>query len=96
MMGDNLSIPWRLLGIEILVEDKETGDGKALVHLLQVQYIEQLVQSRLMDNPSPLHDIYDCLRILLSDSFITYIVILTLLLSDSGDGRIAFLNLNAS
>ncbi|KAG1686097.1 Mediator of RNA polymerase II transcription subunit 14 [Nymphon striatum] len=62
MMGDNFSIPWRLLGIEFLVEDKETGDGKALVHSLQTQYIEQLIQSRLIDNPTPLHDIYDCLH----------------------------------
>ena len=35
-MGDGTNVPWRLLDIEILVEDPETGDGKALVHSLQV------------------------------------------------------------
>ena len=29
LMGDSISQPWRLLKIEILVEDKETGEGKA-------------------------------------------------------------------
>lgn len=36
LMGDSLSEPWRLLEIEVLVEDKETGDGKPLVHQMQV------------------------------------------------------------
>ncbi|KAG7153507.1 Mediator of RNA polymerase II transcription subunit 14-like [Homarus americanus] len=36
LMGDNLTEPWRLLEIEILVEDKETGDGKTLVHPMQL------------------------------------------------------------
>lgn len=38
VMGDGASIPWRLLKIDILVEDKETGEGKALVHSLQVNF----------------------------------------------------------
>ena len=37
-----------MLGVQ--VEDPETGDGIALVHSLQVQYVHQLVQSRLLDN----------------------------------------------
>lgn len=37
LMGDGPGEPWRLLEIEILVEDKETGDGKPLVHQLQVR-----------------------------------------------------------
>lgn len=82
-MGDGTSIPWRLLEIDILVEDKETGgkclsalwvlliiiyticntvDGKALVHSRQVQYIHQLVQSRLVDNSNPLAEVYNCLH----------------------------------
>lgn len=36
LMGDSITEPWRLLEIEILVEDKVTGDGKALVHRRQV------------------------------------------------------------
>lgn len=31
VMGDDPDIPWRLLKLEILVEDKETG-GKACFH----------------------------------------------------------------
>lgn len=36
VMGDSPSLPWRLLGIDILVEDSDSRDGKALVHTLQV------------------------------------------------------------
>jgi mediator of RNA polymerase II transcription subunit 14 len=62
LMGDGLNIPWRLLDIDILVEDPETGDGQSLVHSLQVSYIHQLVQSRLVDSEQPLDDLYTCLR----------------------------------
>lgn len=62
VMGDGPNIPWRLLEIDILVEDKETGDGKALVHSMQVQYIHQLIQSRLVDNMHPLTEVYNCLH----------------------------------
>jgi len=61
-MGDGPTIPWRLLDIDFLVEDPEIGDGQALVHSLQVNYIHQLVQSRLIDNEQPLDDLYACLR----------------------------------
>ena len=36
VMGDTASFPCRLLDVEILVDDLETADGKALVHSLQV------------------------------------------------------------
>eukprot|EP00058_Branchiostoma_floridae_P007849 XP_002593337.1 hypothetical protein BRAFLDRAFT_277116 [Branchiostoma floridae] len=62
LMGDEPSIPWRLLGIKILVEDKDTGNGTALVHSLQVNYIHQLIQSRLFADDRPLYDLYDCLH----------------------------------
>jgi len=62
LMGDGPSIPWRLLDINFLVEDPEIGDGQALVHSLQVNYIHQLVQSRLIDNDQPLDDLHACLR----------------------------------
>ncbi|XP_031442730.1 mediator of RNA polymerase II transcription subunit 14 isoform X1 [Clupea harengus] len=62
VMGDDPDIPWRLLKLEILVEDKETGDGKALVHSLQVNYIHELVQSRLFADDKPLQDMYNCLH----------------------------------
>lgn len=61
MMGDG-DLPWRLLDIEIQVEDKETGDMK-LVHPLQVNYIHELVQRRLVNNQnSALCEVYNCLH----------------------------------
>lgn len=62
VMGDGPNVPWRLLDIDILVEDKETGDGKTLVHTLQVNYIHQLIQARLVDNQSALTEVYQCLH----------------------------------
>lgn len=62
VMGDAPDVPWRLLDIEILVEDKETGDGKALVHSLQVNYIHQVIQARLVDNPNALAEVFNCLH----------------------------------
>ncbi len=40
-------------------------DGRALVHSMQVNYIHELVQSRLFGDDKPLQDMYNCLRILL-------------------------------
>ncbi|XP_055842956.1 mediator of RNA polymerase II transcription subunit 14 isoform X2 [Episyrphus balteatus] len=62
VMGDGPTVPWRLLDIDILVEDKETGDGKALVHSLQVNYIHRLIQARLVENPNALSEVYNCLH----------------------------------
>ena len=36
--------PWRLLKVRILVNDRETGEGKPLMHPMQVGYVQQLVQ----------------------------------------------------
>lgn len=62
VMGDDPEVPWRLLKLEILVEDKETGDGRALVHSMQINFIHQLVQSRLFADEKPLQDMYNCLH----------------------------------
>ncbi|XP_058460254.1 mediator of RNA polymerase II transcription subunit 14 [Malaya genurostris] len=62
VMGDGPNIPWRLLDIDVLVEDKETGDGKALVHTLQVNYIHQLIQGRIVDSSDALAEVYNCLH----------------------------------
>ena len=40
-------------------------DGRALVHSMQIDFIHQLVQSRLFADEKPLQDMYNCLRILL-------------------------------
>ncbi|XP_045140092.1 mediator of RNA polymerase II transcription subunit 14-like [Echinops telfairi] len=62
VMGDDPDVPWCLLKLEILVKDKETGDGRALVHSMQVHFIHQLVQSRLFADENPLQDMYNCLH----------------------------------
>lgn len=36
LMSDSPNEVWRLLEVDIAVEDKETGEGKALVHPTQV------------------------------------------------------------
>ncbi|CAG2161554.1 unnamed protein product [Oppiella nova] len=62
LMGDIPSLPWRVLNVKILVEDKETGSGKDLVHPLQIMFLQHLVQSRLTDNSRPLIDAYNTLH----------------------------------
>ncbi|XP_033360225.1 mediator of RNA polymerase II transcription subunit 14 [Bombus vosnesenskii] len=62
VMGDGPTVPWRLLELEILVSDRETGDGKALVHPLQTRYVHQVVQSRLAESSNPLSEVYHILH----------------------------------
>ncbi|XP_020281468.1 mediator of RNA polymerase II transcription subunit 14 isoform X2 [Pseudomyrmex gracilis] len=62
VMGDGPTVPWRLLELEILVSDRETGDGKALVHPLQTRYVHQVVQSRLAESTNSLSEVYHILH----------------------------------
>lgn len=62
LMGDGPNVPWSLLDINILVEDKETGDGKSLVHPFQIRFIHELLQSRLRDCDNPLLELYTVLH----------------------------------
>nr|XP_039250622.1 mediator of RNA polymerase II transcription subunit 14-like [Styela clava] len=62
LMGDEDEVPWRLLKLEFMVEDRETGSGRTLVHNLQVNYIHELVQSRLIANEDPIQDLYNVLH----------------------------------
>jgi mediator of RNA polymerase II transcription subunit 14 len=64
LLGDTAPEPWRLLSLEMLVEDRETGQGKSLIHSLQVNYVQNLVQSRLggKDTVKPLYDLYNVLH----------------------------------
>lgn len=39
VMGDDPDIPWRLLKLEILVEDKETGGKKNLTFTLSFYHV---------------------------------------------------------
>jgi len=62
VLGDNDSLPWTLLDVDMLVEDRETGQGKALMHSMQVGYVVGLAQSRLVDSTNPLEDLYAVLH----------------------------------
>ncbi|XP_002125720.3 mediator of RNA polymerase II transcription subunit 14-like [Ciona intestinalis] len=62
LMGDSDNLPWRLIKLEFLVHDKEVGGGRTLVHDLQVNYIHELVQSRLISNKTPFVDLFDILH----------------------------------
>ena len=48
LIGDEISIPWRLINLDLLMTDLATGDGKPLLHGLQLNYIHEIVQSRLL------------------------------------------------
>lgn len=64
VLGDNINLPWTLLQVDMLVEDRETGQGKGLMHSLQSGYVVGLVQSRLNDPTvtNPLEDVYNVLH----------------------------------
>lgn len=61
LMGDASHIPWRVLGLEILVCDRDSS-VRDLVLPQQVHYIKELIQSRLLDNTRPLVDAYNVLH----------------------------------
>ncbi|XP_059480317.1 mediator of RNA polymerase II transcription subunit 14 isoform X2 [Neocloeon triangulifer] len=62
VMGEGENVPWRLLSAKILVADKDTGEGRPLVHPLQTQYLHDVLQSRLVDEKQPLYEVYDVLH----------------------------------
>lgn len=62
VLGDGANIPWRIIEIELLVEDKDIGDGMSLAHHLQINFVHQLAQSRLDNSNSPLKELYDILH----------------------------------
>lgn len=62
LMGDGPEIPWRVLKLQFLVEDLDVGNGRSLVHDLQIKYLHELVQSRLFVNEKPLSDMFKLLH----------------------------------
>jgi len=62
VMGEGEQVPWRLLSVKILVADKDTGEGRPLVHPLQTQYLHEVLQSRLVEHPQPLYEVFDVLH----------------------------------
>uniref|UniRef100_A0A1I8GGM9 Mediator of RNA polymerase II transcription subunit 14 n=1 Tax=Macrostomum lignano TaxID=282301 RepID=A0A1I8GGM9_9PLAT len=72
LMSDSLSNPWRILNIKCLLRDLHTGRGKPLVHPLQMQWLHQRCQDRIIskdfDPRPPLVHLYDMLH-----SFCTFL-----------------------
>ena len=64
LLSDTPATPWQLLDVTILVQDKDTGEGRSLVHPMQVGFIKQVVQSHLLEGPRPLHGLYRALHCL--------------------------------
>ena len=64
LLSDAHNAPWQLLDVTILVQDKDTGEGKSLVHPMQVGFVKQVVQSHLLEGPRPLHGLYRALHCL--------------------------------
>lgn len=62
VMGDDKSMPFRVLDINILVKHRRIGEGRALVHPQQISYLKQVVQSRIMDVENPLEEVSSQLR----------------------------------
>ncbi|KAF7491073.1 Mediator of RNA polymerase II transcription subunit 14 [Sarcoptes scabiei] len=62
LLSDNADLPWKVLNIEILVEDKEINDIKDLVYPFQLIYIRNIVQARLNENNNPLVEAYNILH----------------------------------
>jgi mediator of RNA polymerase II transcription subunit 14 len=62
LMGDSVTLPWRVLDLAILVEDKDTGEGKDLVHHLQNSFLQHIVQAKLTENHRSLTEAYEILH----------------------------------
>nr|XP_027196694.1 mediator of RNA polymerase II transcription subunit 14-like [Dermatophagoides pteronyssinus] len=62
LLSDNNNMPWKVLNIEILIEDKEINDIKDLVQQEQLNFIRIIIQTRLNDNQRPLVEAYNILH----------------------------------
>lgn len=62
LMGDSPSIPWRVLNITILVENKENTNVRELVLPMQLMYIQSLIQTHLTESSQPLVEAYKILH----------------------------------
>lgn len=56
--GDNPNLHWCVLGIDLLVEDADTGEGKDLVHPNHLRFIEKTVQQKMNESQAPLVDVF--------------------------------------
>lgn len=58
VLGDSPSLPWCVLGIDLLVEDADTGEGRDLVHPNHLRMMERMVQQKINESQAPLVDVF--------------------------------------
>ena len=61
VVSDDLSTPWRLISLKILVSEA-LPDKPVLLQEQQKLYLHQLIQSRLYSEDRPLQDCYECIH----------------------------------
>uniref|UniRef100_A0A0K0G148 Mediator of RNA polymerase II transcription subunit 14 n=1 Tax=Strongyloides venezuelensis TaxID=75913 RepID=A0A0K0G148_STRVS len=60
--GETLDVKWRLLRVRILVQDYEFGDGKELVHYLQLKKLHKFCQKLLDTSKKPVISVFNFLH----------------------------------
>lgn len=58
VLGDSPNLPWCVLGLDLLVEDADTGEGKDLVHPAHSKLMERIIQQKMNESQTPLVDIF--------------------------------------
>ena len=58
VLGDTPSLPWFVLGIDLLVEDADTGEGRDLVHPVHLKLMERMVQQKMNESQNPLVEVF--------------------------------------
>lgn len=58
VLGDNPSLPWCVLGLDLLVEDADTGEGRDLVHPAHLKMMERMIQQKMNESQNPLVDVF--------------------------------------
>lgn len=58
VLGDSPNLPWYVLGLNLLVEDADTGEGKDLVHPRHLKMMERLIQQKMNESLAPLVDVF--------------------------------------
>lgn len=58
VLGDGPNLPWCVLGLDLLVEDVDTGEGKDLVHPAHLKLMERMIQQKMNESSTPLVDVF--------------------------------------
>lgn len=58
LLGDSPTLPWCVLGLDLLVEDADSGEGKDLVHPAHLKVMERMIQQKMNESQNPLVDVF--------------------------------------